>query len=113
VEPPRAKIHVGDDGSFEFRTTRPVPYQIPSDGPVGQALAATGRHPWRAAHIHVIASVPGYKTLTTHIFDADSDYLDSDAVFGVRQSLIVKFTDAGDGLFGQFDIVLEGDGTAR
>jgi protocatechuate 3,4-dioxygenase beta subunit len=103
----RGKFHVGDDGQFEFRTVRPVPYQIPHDGPVGRLLAATGRDPWRAAHIHIIAAAPGYKTLTTHVFDADSDHLDSDAVFGVRDSLIVKFTGAGDGLAGDFDIVLE------
>jgi catechol 1,2-dioxygenase len=103
----RGKFQVGDDGRFEFRTVRPVPYQIPHDGPVGHLLAATGRHPWRAAHIHIIAAAPGYKTLTTHIFDADSDHLDSDAVFGVRDSLIVKFTSAGDDLTGDFDIVLE------
>jgi catechol 1,2-dioxygenase len=103
----RGVFHAGDDGSFEFRTVRPVPYQIPHDGPVGRLLAATGRHPWRAAHIHIIASAPGYKTLTTHVFDADSDHLDSDAVFGVRHSLIVKFTGPSDDLTGQFDIALE------
>ena len=45
-------------------------------------IDAVGRHPWRAAHIHIIASAEGYKSLTTHVFDADSAYLDSDAVFG-------------------------------
>jgi catechol 1,2-dioxygenase len=103
----RGIFHVDDDGAFEFRTIRPVPYQIPHDGPVGRLLAATGRHPWRAAHIHIIASAPGYKTLTTHIFDADSDFLDSDAVFGVRDGLIVKFADGGGILTGQFDLVLQ------
>jgi protocatechuate 3,4-dioxygenase beta subunit len=105
----RGIFHAGDDGSFEFRTIRPVPYQIPHDGPVGRLLDATGRHPWRAAHIHIIASAPGYKTLTTHVFDADSDHLDSDAVFGVRDSLIVKFTGSGpnNDLTGLFDIALE------
>jgi protocatechuate 3,4-dioxygenase beta subunit len=103
----RGKFAVGDDGRFEFRTVRPAPYLIPSDGPVGRLLASTGRHPWRAAHTHIIARAPGYKTLTTHVFDAASDYLDSDAVFGVRDSLIVKFTGDGDDLTGDFDIVLE------
>lgn len=105
----RGKFSTRDDGSFEFRTIKPVPYPIPDDGPVGDMLRITGRHPWRAAHIHVVVSAPGYKTLTTHIFDRDSDYLDSDAVFGVRDSLIVDFVKdpSGDGLLAQFDITLE------
>ncbi|MBO0705504.1 MAG: 6-chlorohydroxyquinol-1,2-dioxygenase [Candidatus Dormibacteraeota bacterium] len=105
----RGKFSTRDDGSFEFRTIKPVPYPIPDDGPVGDMLRITGRHPWRAAHIHVVVSAPGYKTLTTHIFDRDSDYLDSDAVFGVRDSLIVDFAKdpSGDGLLAQFDITLE------
>jgi protocatechuate 3,4-dioxygenase beta subunit len=107
----RGKFLAADDGSFEFRTVRPVPYTIPDDGPVGQLIRATGRHPWRAAHVHIIASASGFKSLTTHVFDAESDYLDSDAVFGVRDSLIVRFAPApsgyGDGLEGRFDIALE------
>jgi catechol 1,2-dioxygenase len=103
----RGVFEVDADGAFEFRTVRPVPYQIPHDGPVGGLLALTARHPWRAAHIHVIASAAGYKSLTTHVFDADSDYLDSDAVFGVRQSLIVGFVEEAGALTGRFDIVLE------
>jgi protocatechuate 3,4-dioxygenase beta subunit len=107
----RGKFLAADDGSFEFHTVRPVPYTIPDDGPAGRLIHATGRHPWRAAHIHIIASAPGFKALTTHVFDADSDYLDSDAVFGVRDSLIVRFAPVhpgGDGgLEGRFDIALE------
>jgi protocatechuate 3,4-dioxygenase beta subunit len=68
-----------------------VPYTIPDDGPVGQMLHATGRHPWRPAHIHLIVSAPGFQTLTTHIFDAESTYLDSDAVFAVKPSLLRQF----------------------
>jgi protocatechuate 3,4-dioxygenase beta subunit len=84
-------------------------YPIPDDGPVGRMLQASGRHPWRAAHVHLIVSAPGHKTLTTHVFDARSDYLDSDAVFGVRDSLIVEFEpDAESGeLVAQFDVALE------
>jgi catechol 1,2-dioxygenase len=70
---------------------RPVPYTIPSDGPVGQMLDRTGRHPWRPAHIHMIVSADGYQSLTTHIFDAESAYLDSDAVFAVKPSLLRNF----------------------
>jgi catechol 1,2-dioxygenase len=103
----RGKFVVAADGSFQFRSVRPVAYQIPPDGPVGRLLDATCRHPWRPGHIHIIASAPGYKTLTTHLFDAGSDYLDSDAVFGVRDSLIVEFAESDGELSGRFDIALE------
>ena len=79
------------DGSYAFWAVRPVPYTIPHDGPVGSMLAATGRHPWRPAHIHMIVRAPGYKTLTTHIFDEESQFLDSDAVFAVKRSLLRRF----------------------
>ena len=70
---------------------RPTPYSIPQDGPVGAMLRATGRQSWRPAHIHVAVSAPGFKPLVTHIFDEDSRFLDSDAVFAVKPSLIRKF----------------------
>src|SRR5205823_391252 len=75
-----------------------VPYTIPADGPVGRMIAATGRHPWRPAHIHMILRAPGYHTIATHVFDAASDYLDSDAVFAVKPSLLRTFVrrDADD-----------------
>lgn len=87
----RGRFRTRDDGSYAFLGVRPTPYPIPDDGPVGRMLAATGRHPWRPAHIHLIVSAPGYKRLTTHIFDADSEFLDSDAVFAVKPSLIRHF----------------------
>lgn len=87
----RGRFKTRDDGSYAFIAVRPVPYTIPDDGPVGHMLASTGRHPWRPAHIHIIARAPGYRTLTTHVFDAASDYLDSDAVFAVKQSLLRTF----------------------
>jgi catechol 1,2-dioxygenase len=79
------------DGSYAFLAVRPVPYPIPDDGPVGKMLARTGRHPWRPAHIHMIVRAPGYRTVTTHIFDATSEYLDSDTVFAVKPSLMGSF----------------------
>ena len=88
----RGRFRTDGDGRYEFRTVRPVDYPVPDDGPVGALLAATGRHPWRAAHIHVIVSAPGHASVTTHIFDATSTYLDSDAVFGVKRSLVRDFT---------------------
>jgi protocatechuate 3,4-dioxygenase beta subunit len=83
------------DGGYCFRTVRPVSYQVPVDGPVGRIFAAAGRHNWRAAHVHVIVAAPGCQSVTTHIFDAADQYLDSDAVFGVRDSLIAEFRPAG------------------
>ncbi len=84
----RGRFRTRDDGSFGFLAVRPVPYPIPDDGPVGRMLAATGRHPWRPAHIHLIVRAPGFETVTTHVFDAESEYLDSDAVFAVKPSLL-------------------------
>lgn len=79
------------DGTFWFRTIMPRYYPIPDDGPVGALLAATGRHPYRPAHIHFLVQADGYAPVTTHVFAADSPYLDSDAVFGVKPSLVRDF----------------------
>ncbi len=87
----RGRFHTDLDGAFAFRTVRPVDYPIPDDGPVGRMLKATGRHPWRPAHIHMIASATGCRPVTTHLFDSESRYLDSDVVFGVKQSLVHTF----------------------
>lgn len=87
----RGRFKTRPDGSYAFVGVRPVPYTIPDDGPVGEMLSLTRRHPWRPAHIHMIVRAAGYRTLTTHIFDADSDYLDSDAVFAVKPSLVRRF----------------------
>jgi protocatechuate 3,4-dioxygenase beta subunit len=91
----RGVFVTGPDGAYEFRTVRPVSYPIPTDGPVGGLLASAGRHHWRAAHIHAIVSAPGHRSVTTHIFDADNPYLDSDTVFGVKDSLVRQFPRAG------------------
>lgn len=96
------------EGRFEVRTVRPTPYPIPDDGPAGQMLRATGRHQMRTAHIHAIVRAPGYRSVTTHVFDGASDYLDSDTVFGVKDSLIRPFEPGDDGvLHCTFDITLE------
>jgi len=87
----RGIYHSDADGNYLIRTTRPVHYQIPTDGPVGEMLSATNRHPWRPAHIHFKVTAPGFQALTTHLFDDIDEYLDSDAVFGVKDSLICKF----------------------
>jgi hydroxyquinol 1,2-dioxygenase len=87
----RGRFHTRDDGSYAFLAVRPVPYPIPDDGPVGAMLRATGRHPWRPAHIHMVVRAAEYATLVTHIFDQGSEYLDSDAVFAVKPSLLRRF----------------------
>jgi hydroxyquinol 1,2-dioxygenase len=87
----RGRFTTRDDGSYAFLAVRPVPYTIPADGPVGAMLAAAGRHPWRPAHIHLIVRADGFLPVTTHIFDRESPYLDSDAVFAVKPSLLRDF----------------------
>ncbi|MFI5909855.1 dioxygenase [Dactylosporangium sp. NPDC051541] len=84
------------EGRFWFRSVVPRFYPIPTDGPVGALLGAAGRHPYRAAHIHIQVSAPGVRTLTTHLFVDGSPYLDSDAVFGVKDSLVRAFAAVDD-----------------
>ena len=87
----RAHLFSDTDGSYRFWSVKPSPYPIPDDGPVGQLLEATARSPMRPAHLHFMVSADGHHTVTTHIFVAGSDHLDDDAVFGVKDSLIVDF----------------------
>ncbi|WP_174803923.1 intradiol ring-cleavage dioxygenase [Martelella limonii] len=87
----RGRFRTGPDGTYRFWGVRPKYYAIPDDGPVGKLLGALGRHPYRPAHLHYILSAAGYKTLTTHIFDPDDPYIHSDAVFGVKESLMAAF----------------------
>ena len=79
------------DGRFWFRSIVPRFYPIPDDGPVGGLLNATGRHPYRPAHVHFDVRAAGYRPLVTHLFVADTPYVDSDAVFGVKESLVREF----------------------
>jgi len=88
----RGRYYSREDGSYAFIGVRPVPYTVPADGPVGKMLEVTGRHPWRPAHIHMIVTAPGYQRLPTHIFDSTSDYLETDAVFAFKPSLMREFT---------------------
>ena len=113
VQPPgngRGLFTAGQDGAYWFRTIVPTYYPIPTDGPVGTLLEATRRHPYRPAHIHFIVTAPGHHPLTTHIFVAGSPYIESDAVFAVKKSLITEFTPADDPnqpARANFDIVLQ------
>ena len=87
----RGVFRTGADGRFSYRSVKPSYYPIPDDGPVGRLLHGLGRGNIRPAHLHYIVSAPGFETVTTHIFVHDDPYLDSDAVFGVKESLIRTF----------------------
>jgi hydroxyquinol 1,2-dioxygenase len=109
----RGLFTADQDGAYWFRTIVPSHYPIPTDGPVGTLLEAAKRHPYRPAHIHFIVTAPGYRPLTTHIFVAGSPYIESDAVFAVKKSLITEFTPADDPrqpARAHFDIVLQPEG---
>ena len=87
----RGVFRTGDDGCYWFRAVKPKFYPIPDDGPVGDLLKGLGRHPFRPAHLHYILRAEGHAPLVTHIFDPDDPYIDSDAVFGVKRSLLAEF----------------------
>ena len=87
----RGVFRTNEAGEYRFTGVKPKFYPIPDDGPVGQLLLALGRHPYRPAHLHYILSADGFQTLTTHIFDPDDPYIHSDAVFGVKESLMARF----------------------
>ena len=84
-------------GRFHFRCVTPTFYPVPNDGPVGKMLVATGRHPMRPPHLHFVITAPGFRPLVTHLFRKGGKYLDSDAVFGVKQELIVDFKKGRNG----------------
>ncbi|GHO96458.1 6-chlorohydroxyquinol-1,2-dioxygenase [Reticulibacter mediterranei] len=87
----RGHLSSDKEGKYCFWSVRPEAYPIPQDGPVGELLDAANRSPMRPAHVHFLIKVSGYKPLITHVFKQDDPYLDSDAVFGVRTSLITSF----------------------
>jgi catechol 1,2-dioxygenase len=92
----RGLFRTGADGAYWFRTVKPKFYPIPDDGPVGRLLGDLGRHPYRPAHLHYIIRAAGFEPLTTHIFDPEDPYIASDAVFGVKQSLLADFKKVED-----------------
>jgi hydroxyquinol 1,2-dioxygenase len=94
----RARFRADAEGHFHFWSILPSAYPIPNDGPVGQMLEATARHPWRPAHLHFMISGDGHEKLTTHVFVQNDRYLDSDAVFGVKNSLIGNYTSEQPGV---------------
>jgi hydroxyquinol 1,2-dioxygenase len=94
------------DGNYAFQSVKPRFYPIPDDGPVGQLLRDMGRGPNRAAHIHFIVKAAGYETVITHVFPPDCPYLETDSVFGVKESLIGDFRPVGDHWELDWDFVL-------
>ncbi len=108
----RCQIKVLPDGRFELLTIQPTPYKVPTDGPVGDLLRVAHRDAWRPAHFHVIVEAPGYRTLVTELFNQADPYVSQDAVFGVRESLVMDFKPESDpavlakyGLAGSYQVV--------
>ncbi|MGJ8546485.1 MAG: dioxygenase [Sulfitobacter sp.] len=89
----------GADGRYAFTSVKPVEYTVPSDGPVGDILNATGRHPWRPSHLHFIVKAEGFRSLVTEVFPEDDPYLDQDTVFGVRDDLVMRYKHQPAGSF--------------
>ena len=89
----RGIFRTDNEGRYWFNAVRPKFYPIPDDGPVGKMLSQMGRHPFRPAHLHFIIETEGFEKLMTHIFDPDDRYLHTDAVFGMKESLIAKYID--------------------
>ncbi len=87
----RGHLFSDSDGRYAFWSLLPTAYPIPDDGPVGDLLTAAQRSPMRPAHVHFMITAPGYHSLVTHVFAEGDRYLDTDAVFGVKSSLIVPF----------------------
>ena len=92
----RCSMTVGEDGRYALTTVKPAPYKIPDDGPVGDLLRATGRDAWRPSHLHFIVVAEGYKTLVTEVFAEGDPYIETDAVFGVRSDLVMKYVEQND-----------------
>lgn len=104
----RARFRADGEGRFHFRCVKPSSYPVPHDGPVGRMLAASGRHPMRPGHLHFMIEAPGFEKLVTHLFVKGDKFLDSDAVFGVKKSLIVDFKKNKDGVAEcKYDFVLK------
>jgi hydroxyquinol 1,2-dioxygenase len=107
----RGKFTADDKGRYYYTTVLPKPYTVPYDGPVGELLRAGNRHAWRAAHLHYIVRAAGMRSITTEVFFENTEYLDNDAVFGVRRSLIAKVQPIKN--TDQFDFQLERQPDAR
>jgi hydroxyquinol 1,2-dioxygenase len=120
----RGHLFTDADGRYAFWGVTPTPYPIPHDGPVGDLLEAAGRGPMRPAHLHLMVTAAGFRRLVTHVFVRGDPHQDSDAVFGVKESLVVDFVEQTSGTAGpdgrevgrdwssaRFDVVLQPEPT--
>lgn len=103
-----ALFTTGDDGCYSFTTVKPVVYKVPTDGPVGELLNATGRHAWRPSHLHYIIKAKGFRSLVTEVFPDDDPYLDEDTVFGVRDDIVMSYAKQPAANFPETGFVLSG-----
>ncbi|MEM1363528.1 MAG: dioxygenase [Pseudomonadota bacterium] len=105
----RGRFETDENGRYEFVAIRPVPYPIPYDGAAGELLNYMGHHPWRPGHIHFLIQKDGYKTLISQIYDSETEYLDDDSVFAVKEDLIGEMKPSS----GDTDLEMEFDFTIR
>jgi protocatechuate 3,4-dioxygenase beta subunit len=98
----------GPDGRYAFTSVKPVEYEVPTDGPIGDFFAACGRHAWRPSHLHFIIKADGFRSLVTEVFPEDDPYLDQDTVFGVREDLVMKYQHMPAGSFPESGFALSG-----
>lgn len=106
----RAIVTTDGEGRFEISTIQPAPYQVPTDGPTGALISAAGWHPWRPAHLHLLVTAPGHRTVTTQLYFAGGEYLDSDVAEATKPELVLDPADVGDGTREvSYDFVLERD----
>ncbi|NUR99655.1 MAG: catechol 1,2-dioxygenase, partial [Kribbellaceae bacterium] len=106
----RGVVVTDADGNFEIRTVQPAPYQIPTDGPTGKLIEAAGWHPWRPAHLHLMVRAGGHRTITTQLYFAGGDWLDSDVAEATKPELILDPVDDGTGVRRvRYDFELEGN----
>jgi catechol 1,2-dioxygenase len=102
----RGRVRVEPSGEYEFETMVPIPYTVPTEGPVGRYLEIMGQHPWRPAHIHFKVSAPGHRTLVTQVFFPDDPYLENDTIGAVKSALVRPLEREGDHLACRFDVAL-------
>lgn len=100
----RGIFEADGEGRYYYTTVLPKPYTVPYDGPVGELLRAGNRHAWRAAHLHFMVRAPGMRSIVTELFFENTEYLDNDAVFGVRKSLVARLEPYKAGKAGEFDL---------
>lgn len=93
----RGVVVADGEGRFQINTIQPAPYQIPTDGPTGQLIEAAGWHPWRPAHLHILVRAEGHRPVTTQLYFAGGDWLDSDVAEATKPELVIDPQDDGTG----------------